>query len=142
MSYMMIVNSDTWYGRGSSPDGEEVRAKIRAAKAVLDLLVPGEPIYGYCDEDYGWIVRLAGDELDELLRQYPDSLVEDGTVYLHNGKSDCEDMFTVEVDGRLVDRMVTVYAIAPHHEKALNRTPVERTLSAMIADWYENYGSH
>lgn len=87
------------------------------------------------------MVQLSGDELDDVPRPYPDSLVEQGTVYLHDNGSECQDTFTIEMDGKPVNKMVAIRPVASHDEKVVSRGPVERTLAAVNADWYDNDGS-
>jgi len=145
--------SDTWCGCGEQKTPDEIRQGILAALAVLDQIAPGKPIHGYMDEDYGWVVELSDQDYDGILARFPDSLVdaEAGTeplhTYVHNGGSEYQDMFIVDVEGAKVERMVTIVTsdnerFTAHFQRYLDSSPVERTCKAMIKDWYDNYGQY
>lgn len=141
MQRILTVESGTHYGHGTPLGGEEVRRSIRVAKAVLDSIMPDKPIYGYCDEDYGWIVSLDEADYRQIREQYPGSLEEHEFLYVHNGRSEYADMFVVDVDGQPQERMATIRPLRRGDGKFLNSKPVERTPEAMFGDWFDNYSS-
>jgi len=141
MRRILLVESGTHYGRGTPPSGEEIRESIRVAKAVLDAIAPGLSIYGYCDEDYGWIAGLYDADYQRIRQQYPASMEEHEFLYVHDGRSEYADMFVVDVDGQPQERMATIRPLRREDKRFLESKPVERTLDGMMKDWFDNYGS-
>src|SRR5262245_19010625 len=101
MPKILSVNSNTHYGRGTPLTGPENRRNVRLAKYLLDLLVPGLPAYGYCDEDYGWQVPLTDEQAKAILARYPDSMQEYEYIYLSNGGK-YADMLEIEFEGNTI----------------------------------------
>lgn len=141
MQRILVVDSLTYYGRGTAITGEEFRESIRIAKAVLDAIVPDKRIYGYCDEDYGWFAVLDKTDYQRIREQYPASLAEHEFLYVHNSRCEYVDMFVVDVNGQPQERMATIRPLRREDQKFLEAKPVKRTLAAMTKDWFDNYGS-
>lgn len=141
MRRILLVESGTHYGHGTTPTSEEVRKSIRIAKAVLDAIVPDRPIFGYCDEDYGWFTVLDAADYSQIHQRYPRSLAEHEYLYVHNGPGEFADMFVVDVDGQPQERMATIRPMRHEDKRFLDSEPVERTPEAMYRDWFDNYGS-
>ncbi len=136
---LLSVPSNTWYGRGTPPSGREVRTRIRLAKYLLDTLAPGLPVYGSCDEDYGWLVPLTDAQVQSLRDQYPESLDDDGRLYLSNGGEHADEL-EVEFGGELRTVMVTVRPPYPGEENDIAQPPVDR--EQLWENWWDNYGKN
>ena len=136
---LLAVKSNTWYGRGTPPTGHQVQGRIRLAKHLLDLLAPGLPTFGTCDEDYGWIVPLTDEKVQELRDNYPDSLDDGGCLYLSNGGHYADEL-EIEFEGEQETVMVVVRQPYSCEGYDLAQPPVDR--EQLWEDWWDNYGKN
>lgn len=129
---VLYIASRTHYGRGTPPTQAEVRRNIEAVQLVFDEIVPGRKVYGYVDEDYGWVVPLSQEEKQEILRRYPESFEEYGIAYLHNG-AEYADEFVASNGQTLRANVLDLPDVA-------TAKAVECTYEALHQDWFDNYG--
>lgn len=144
----VVAMSNTHYGRGTPPTSAQNRANIKRALDALNLVIPNKPAYAYGDEDYGWAVPITEEEEAEILSRFPESLIEDGVVYLHDGKKNPKgttfcDMLTV--DGQQI--MVTIQEAVAYNPMVTHagepiEPVVDRTFDAFYDDWFDNYGRY
>lgn len=135
---VLIIPSGTHYGRGEPLTGREVENRLHLGRVLLDLLVPGLPVYSTIDEDYLWIVPLSPEEEAGLRLRYPESLELDGWVYLSTPEAEYDDEFAFEHEGEKHAEQVRIRDVYPHEDKDLQREPLDR--EKLFADWFDRYG--
>ena len=136
---VLTVMSHTHYGRGTPLSGTQERFNIRLARHVLDLLAPGLPTYGYCDEDYGWMVPLTDEQVAALRARYPESLDDCGILYLSNGGK-YQDMLYLDFEGKKVSIQAAIDTPFWTDMLVLKGPVVDR--DHLFEDWYDNFGGH
>ncbi len=135
----LYVWSNTHHGRSTKPTAKTIRHNINTAKALLSLFVPGEKAYGYCDEDYGWVVPLTDEQVASIQKEYPLFLIEDEYLYLHNDEAQRNDEFIITVDGQPTAGLAVICEMPDYVQKAIkDAKPVN--VDNLFDDWFENYG--
>jgi hypothetical protein len=131
----LTIMSDTYCGRNEPSTTDEIRRKIETVLSAFNQVAPDAEIFGYSYEDYGWYCLLTPEMEADILSRFPESLVYDDVVYVHN-YGENRSTFTVS-EGRTV----TVF-ICSEDMKGQPTSPVERTLEAMFIDWFDSYGRY
>ncbi len=144
---VLTVMSGTHYGRGRPHTNEENRESMRIALQAIEDIIPNAPVFGFGDEDWGWMVPITEEQYIDVLGRFPDSMVDSGQLYVHNAEAGkYADEFEVSTGGKTIatieakDDLPQVFLDALEGPKA--SPPVDRTFDAFYQNWFENYGRY
>jgi hypothetical protein len=145
---VLTVLSNTHYGRGTPHTNEENRESIRIAlQAIEDIIVFDSPVFGFGDEDWGWMVSITEELYAKLLKRFPDSMAEGEYLYVHNAEAGkYADEFEVSTGGKTMAVIEDWNNLPQFKRDALvgpkASPPVERSFDAFYINWFENYGKY